>query len=140
MEKQTIEHKGIVESIGSKKVSVRFTVHSACASCEAKSFCSISEKEDRVVEIPCDTDKFRRGDPVNMVISRSQGFDALRIGYVYPFILVFTALLVFSILGIEELFSGLISLSLLIPYFILIKFFNKNINKKFQFTLYKTES
>lgn len=139
MAKGTIEHRGIVESIANDKVSVRFTVHSACASCEAKSYCSLGEREDHVVEYVCDTEKYSSGDPVNLVITRSQGFSALRIGYIYPFFLVFLALLILSFLGIHELYAGIISLSLLLPYYILIKYFNKRINKKFQFTLHKIE-
>lgn len=140
MDKKIIEHRGIVESIGNKNVSVRFTVLSACVGCQAKGYCSISEKEDRVMTINCDPAKFGVGDTVNIVLSHTQGVNALLIGYIYPFLLVVSGLIIFSILGIGELYAGLGSLLLLLPYYVIIRFFNKKINKNFQFTLHKIEA
>ncbi len=136
----SIEHTGIIDSIGDKSVFVRFTSFSACASCHAKSHCSASEMEDKVVEVIRSREILRMGEQVNVILSVSQGYKALLIGYVYPFIIVISSLIIFSAFGFKELFTGLFSLSLLIPYYLFIKYFNKSINKKFQFTIRKSDT
>jgi len=135
----TIEHKGIIDSISEGKVKVRFTALSACASCHAKAYCSASEMEDKIVEVDGSPAVFRPGEPVNINLSLSQGYKALLIGYVYPFLLVFSSLVILSVAGIRELYAGLISLSLLLPYYLVTAFLKERIDKKFQFTIHKTE-
>jgi len=135
----TIEHKGIIDSISNEKLRVRFTALSACASCHAKAYCSASEMEDKIVEVNCNPTGFRPGETVNINLTLSQGYKALLIGYVYPFLLVFTALVILSVAGVKELYSGLFSLSILLPYYFIARYFRKSIDKKFQFTIHKLE-
>ena len=139
MSAATIEHIGIIDSKSDEKVLVRFTTISACASCHAKGYCSASEMEDKLVEVNSPADTLKVGESVNLKLALSQGFNALLIGYVYPFILVFSALMLFTLSGVKELYSGLSALFLLLPYYLLAGYFNKRINKKFQFTIHKID-
>lgn len=134
-----IEHTGIIDRIDDKSIFVRFTSYSACAACHARSQCSASELEDKIVEIKNSQENFRVGDSVIVILPTTQAYGALLTGYVYPFLLLFLALIVFSVFGIKELYAGLISLSLLIPYYLFIKYFNKNSIKTFQFSLRKPD-
>ena len=137
MSAATIEHIGIIDSISNETVRVRFTTISACASCHAKGYCSASEMEDKIVEVNSPADAVKPGETVNLRLALSQGFNALLIGYVYPFILVFSALMILTASGVKELYAGLSALFLLLPYYLLAGYFNKRINKKFQFTIHK---
>jgi len=132
-----IEHKGTIETIKDNKITVRFTALSACASCHARSYCSASEMEDKIVEVNNSSGEFSTGESVNINLALNQGFKALLIGYVYPFLVVFVALVILSVAGVKELFAGLLSLSLLVPYYLVVAYLKKDINKKFQFTIQK---
>ena len=135
----TIEHKGIIDSISDGKVKVKFTALSACAACHAKAYCSAAEMEDKIVEVSCATKGFSPGETVSINLSLDQGYQALLIGYVYPFLLVLLSLVLLSATGVKELYAGLISLFLLFPYYLIARILQKRIDKKFQFTIHKTE-
>ena len=137
MSASTIDHIGIIDSISDEKVRVRFTTISACASCHAKGYCSASEMEDKIVEVNNPTEALKVGEAVSLRLALYQGFKALLIGYVYPFLLVFSALMILTVSGVKELYAGLSALFLLLPYYLLAGYFNKRINKKFQFTIHK---
>jgi sigma-E factor negative regulatory protein RseC len=68
-------------------------------------------------------------------MKQSMGYAALILGYILPVIIVVAALITLNSLGIPELTSGLASLSILIPYYVILFFLRKTINKKFSFTL-----
>lgn len=139
MASANIEHLGIVESISPQKLMVRFTSLSACAGCHAKGSCSAADMQEKRVEVHSIPGDFSIGETVNIILAPSQGFEALLIGYVYPFLLVFTSLVILSLSGISELRAGLISLALLAPYYMLVFSLRKKINKKFQFTIRKLQ-
>ncbi len=132
-----IEHPGTIESIGSEGIKVKFTNLSACASCHARGFCSASEMEEKEVFIPEYTDTYGVGEEVNIVMSRSQGTRALAIGYIFPFLLVMSLLLLFSSLGLSELQAGLISVFSLLPYYFIVYLSRKRIERKFIFSIRK---
>ncbi len=48
---KTIEHKGIVKEADSDKLIVSIITNSSCTACEAKSSCSVSEIEEKEIEI-----------------------------------------------------------------------------------------
>jgi sigma-E factor negative regulatory protein RseC len=63
------------------------------------------------------------------------GYAALVLGYLLPLVSVVITLIVLISLKFPELFAGLISLAILIPYYTVLYFFRNRINKKFTFTL-----
>ena len=139
MSTASIEHQGIVESIGNEGTKVKFTALSACASCHARGFCSASEMEDKEVFIPGYSNIYSVGDKVDIVMSRSQGTKAVAIGYIYPFLLVISLLLFFSSLGLGELQTGIFSVLSLLPYYFIVYLSRKHIEKKFVFSLRKND-
>jgi len=68
-------------------------------------------------------------------MKESMGFAALFLGYVFPLFAVIIVLVVLVSAGIRELAAGLISVSVLIPYYLIVWFLRKKINEKFTFTL-----
>ena len=69
----------------------------------------------------------------------SQGGQAVLIGYVYPFLAFLITLLILDSLGLKELHAGLLSLSMLIPYYLGVYFLRHKINQKFSFSIRKYE-
>lgn len=130
----TIDHEGIVQKRDNKSVSVIITAVSACSGCHAEGSCTLSGKEEKLIDIEGSYNVVP-GDKVNILMKQSMGYAALFLGYVFPLIAVITSLILLISLNVPELYAGLSSIAILIPYYIIIFFFRKRINKKFTFTL-----
>jgi sigma-E factor negative regulatory protein RseC len=130
----TINHEGIVQKSDDKSVIVSISAASACSGCHAEGSCTLSGKEEKIIEVT-GSYNVKPGDTVTIVMKQSMGFAALFLGYVLPLISVVAFLIIFISLNFTELVAGLASLAILIPYYIILFFFRKRINKKFTFTL-----
>jgi sigma-E factor negative regulatory protein RseC len=137
-DKKPIEHSGIVERIDSEGILVKIVSQSACASCHAKGYCSSSDMEEKEVLIKDFQGIYSKGETVNVLLQPSQGMNAIMIGYVYPFLLLISLLLVLTSIGIAEMQAGIISFLVLIPYYFILFLLKDRINKKFSFSLRKT--
>jgi sigma-E factor negative regulatory protein RseC len=135
----TVSHDGIVESISGTKVRVRFVAQSACAACHAKGVCSVSNTEEKFVEVTDSTSGFRAGDPVKVILAQRQGFKAVWYGYGLPLILLLLVIFIASAITGREGLSALIGLSVLIPYYLTIYLFRKRITRTIEFTLQRSE-
>ena len=62
---------------------------------------------------------------------------AVLIAFVIPFLLILISLFILRSYVSSEALSGTIALSVLIPYYIILSFFNKKMKTKFQFHLKK---
>ena len=140
MSEKQISHEGIVEDRKNGRVRVKITSYAACSGCHARGACSISEEKDKTMSLPLRGASLKTGDRVNVILSQSLGFRALFLGYIFPFLLVLTVLLVMTGLSDNELLSGLASLSVLPPYYIVIRLLRDRIDRKFEFTLSKIQS
>jgi sigma-E factor negative regulatory protein RseC len=134
---RSIEHRGFVERFTNNSVIVRIISESACASCHAKGACSAADMQDKEIEIYTKDKKFAPGEIVSVVMDQSQGFKALMIGYVYPFILVFAGLLCANAAGLPELSCGLLAIGLLFPYYLLVYLYRNKLRKDFNFSIRK---
>jgi len=133
-----IKHPGVITSIDSSKIKVNITTYSACSSCGAKGICSISDVKDKIVEVP-KTGDFSIGQEVQVILHQTQGFKALYLGYVQPFIVVLITLIITSSLTRNEVLSGLISLGTLAPYYLILYYYKEKIRNKFTFAIRKQE-
>ena len=136
MEKH-LEHEGTVASICGNTMIVRIVSSSACGSCAAKSYCIPSGNNDKDILVENFSGNFVSGERVKVVMRESLGFMALLIGYIIPFFVVMITLLTVYFISGNELVSGLLSLLVLIPYFLTIKMLNPRITKTFGFTVQK---
>jgi positive regulator of sigma E activity len=132
--KQTIKHTGIVQKSDNGSVIVVITNKSACSGCHAEGSCTISGKEERLIEISGNYN-VSPGDEVTVLMEQTMGFTALAFAYLIPLITVLLSLIILISMNIPELNAGVISLAMLIPYFTLLYLFRNQINKKFIFTL-----
>lgn len=137
MAKNLIEHKGKIEKIEGNKIRVRFTAISACAACHAKGVCTASDMENKEVEVIDEPANYEIGEQVNVVLQQSLGFRALLYGYVFPFFLLLMALIILSFTFNNELIAGIGAIAVLIPYYILLYFYNDRLQKVFSFKIQK---
>ena len=139
MPEKRISHEGVIASMSEDKVTVKITSYAACTSCHAKGACNISGSEDeKLLHIPVPDPNFSIGEKVRVILDRSLGFRALFLGYVLPFLLVLTVLLIMTAVGSNELVAGLISLAVLVPYYIGLILMRGKMERQFSFFIQKT--
>jgi len=131
---ESIEHKGIVQKSDNKAVTVLRSSASACSGCHAEGSCNLSGVKEKIVEVK-GSHELSPGDNVVVLMKKSMGYAALFLGYVFPFILVLTVLIILAALPVTELIAGLGSLVILIPYYLALYFFRNRISNKFEFSI-----
>lgn len=135
-----IEHSGRVDTISGNRVKVNFIAESACASCHAKGYCSVSEVKEKSVEVPYPGGmSLKEGEQVQIVLAQTLGFKALFLGYILPLILIIAALIVFTTLFKEEGKAGLLSLLVVAVYYFILYLFRKSIGRQFKFSIRKSD-
>jgi len=129
-----IQHDGTVKKVDGNSVLVSMTASSACSGCHAEGLCGLSGKEEKIVYVE---GKYNvsQGDRVTILMEPSTGYKAVALSYLGPLIVIITGLIIFNSLSFKELTAGLISISLLVPYFLILYIFRKSINHSFTFTL-----
>lgn len=130
----SIKHEGIVLKIEKDAVFVCISSISACSGCQAAGSCSMSEQEEKIIEVS-GSFNVKPGDKVTVLMKQSMGYAALLFGYLLPLISVIAVLMIAESMKVQELFAGLISISILIPYYLILFILRKRVNKKFTFSL-----
>lgn len=131
---ETIQHDGIVKKVDSKSVVVSISSNSACSGCHAEGICNISGKEEKIVEVK-GRYNVSPGDTVTVLMEQSTGYKAVVLSYLIPLVIVIAGLIALNSLSASELAGGLVSISLLLPYFLILYLFRKKINRSFTFSL-----
>lgn len=130
----TIQHEGTVQKVGSDSVVVNIYSVTACSGCHAESYCSLSEKKEKTVKIAGFYD-VAPGERVTVVMNESTGFRAVVLSYIIPLFILLSAIIILTTLSVNELTAGLISIAVLVPYFIVLYFVRHRIDRSFYFTL-----
>lgn len=112
---------------------VTIVSQSACSTCHARGACSVSDFQDKEIEIESFRGNYHPGQEVTVLFKESKGFAALWWGYVLPFILVLATLIVALEVTGNELSSGLISLAVLLPYYAGLYLLRHHLKKIFKF-------
>ena len=130
-----IKHKAFVKEIKEESVIVTVITRSACSHCHAKGACNISDIKEKEAEIAYTGNSLLTGQEVTVVLKELNGLKALFYGYLFPFILIlFTLVIVYAVSG-NEVTSGLVTLGILIPYYITLYFLRDYLKKVFKFEL-----
>ena len=138
-EKVCVEQQGTVEEVAGHKVFVRIRQISACGDCHARSMCSMTEMEDKLIEADDNSLNLHQGDTVNITMKRSMGNKAVLLGYMIPFLLLIIVLLVLSATHVKEGVIGLAAVAILLAYYTILHLFRDRLKKSFTFTLSKTD-
>lgn len=136
---KSIEHKGIIEDIDGENIKVTIEATSACSSCHAKGICGAADMKEKTIDIHQSVHSFMKGENVRVIMNQSNGFKALLMGYVIPFLIVITLLLLLISITNNEVVSGLVSLGALVPYYMSLYFFKEKIKDQLHFSLLKIE-
>lgn len=136
--KASVEHKGVVEKISDSVIRVGFVSHSACSGCHARGACSLSDVENKYVDIKNEGGSYLPGDPVDIILEQKQGFMALWLGYILPLLVMLAALLIVVAITGREGLAGIIAVLILMPYYVLLYLFRNKVKEKFEFKIRKS--
>ncbi len=120
--------------MGDGTADVEIITGSACSGCHAKSVCSPGGAETRTITVKSDAD-LNPGDRVTVVMTQSQGFRALAIGYIIPFLVLITAFVITTAAGAGELISALASFAAIGLYYLAVWILRDKIGEKFEFKI-----
>lgn len=133
---ETIDHIGFISAIRDGKAYVSLIQVSACATCSSKSACGVGESEKRHFEIPVDG-QWHVGEEVIVRVGIGTGFKALWLGYLLPFLLLLTTLIIAIRVGLPEARAGLLSLGILLPYYVGLAMFRKGLSRSMSLKILK---
>jgi len=122
-----------VKEVTNSSLIVNIISQSACATCHAKGACTVADFQDKEIIITNFSDHYKPGQEVTVVFKQSKGFQALVWGYVLPFFLVLITLVITLSVTNNELKAGILSLVILIPYYITLYFFRDLLKKVLKF-------
>ena len=135
-ELDAIKHSGFIKDMDSGQYYVSIVAQSACAACHAKSVCNVSELQQEIVEVPRkQADNYKIGDQVEILMEKSLGPKAVMLGYFIPFLLLVTTLIVSLSLINNQGIAGLISIGILIPYYLILYLKRDALKTAFRFRI-----
>jgi len=134
---QLIEHAGVIHQIDGRHIRVQILQESACSSCHAKGACSAADMKDKFVDIESDGSDYKVGEQVTLYGQSSMGLFAVLLAFVIPFLIILLTLFILKNYIDNEAISGSIALGTLLPYFIILSFFNFRLKSKLKFQIKK---
>lgn len=135
---ENISHEGIIHKVLKNKITVTIVSASACSSCHANGACNMAEMQEKEIDIYHFNGDYQPGQLVNVVGKTKQGYKAVFYGYLLPFIFVFVTLIISGIFIKSEGLTGILSLSVLIPYYVVLYFFRNQLKNSFEFEIFPT--
>lgn len=132
---EKVLHDGVVQQVSDNKITVVIINASACSSCHAKGACLASDMKEKEIDIVRFSGEYHIGQRVNVVGTASQGMKAVLFGYLLPFLLVLTTLLICISLTKNEALAGMLSLFILMPYYGILYFFKGYLKRSFEFEI-----
>lgn len=133
---QMIAHRGTVESVNEKHVSVRITQLAACSACAAQKLCKSSDSKEKLIDIvSADAASFSVGEEVILTGKLSLGLQAVLLAYIVPLILLVAVLFV-SIDALDsEPGAALTAIATLAVYYGFLYLMRDKLSRKFSFTI-----
>jgi len=138
-----MKHLGAISKITKAAITVSLEGNINCEGCKAKAACGVSESDSKEIEIEhpysIETNNhqgFRLNEQVELVMKEELGLKAVFWAYLFPFILLVSALLIASVF-FTEWQAGLMALSILVPYYLFIHYLNPFFKKRFKVSIFK---
>jgi len=133
----SVEHWGVIKEITPKSIKVSLLNVSGCASCHTRGTCSVSDVDNKIIDVINAGEKYKKGEKVKVVFEKSLGPLALLIGYVGPFVFLILVLIISWSVTKNEMIAGLSSLSSVGVYYIFLTLFRKKLKSTFTFRILK---
>ena len=132
-----ISHEGVITKIDEGNIEIKILSRSACASCNIKGACNMSEMQEKIITIPAPKDKnLSIGQEVKISMGLGQANRAVIFAYVIPLIILVAMIFILSTLKIEEGLNALISIGTLIPYYLILFLFRNRLKRKFEYEIH----
>ena len=131
-------HPGVVSRIEGDSVVVSLDKNIHCESCRAKGACGISDASNKEVEICNPGASYSLREPVEVILKKDLGQKAVFWAYVFPFLLMLLTLLTTSFF-VSEWAAGLLSLTVLIPYYAMVYAGKRYFKSAFMVSIEKIE-
>ena len=136
MNEETISHEGVITKITENELEIKIVSQSACAACHAKSACGMGEQAEKVLTVPRpEGQDFHLFQKVNLTMKVGQGNKAAVLAYLIPIVLLLAALFICLGLGLGEGWSALISIGVLVPYYIVLYLQRDKLKKRFDYLI-----
>lgn len=136
MKENIVSYSGIVKKIDDGRALVSIIARSACASCQIKGACTLSEVEEKIIEVDLtENQNFSIGEEVMVEMKQTLGTWAVLFGYFFPFLLVISSLIIFTTLGLDQGLSGVLSILILAPYYLIMYLSRSFLRKRFTYRL-----
>jgi sigma-E factor negative regulatory protein RseC len=132
-----IEHTGVIKNIQPNLIQVLIIQNSACGDCDANGACIVSDQQEKIIDIASSDTTFKTGEQVIITGRQSIGLLAVLLAFVVPFVLILITLVILHSLIINEAISGIASVLILVPYYIILSFFKNKLKAKFKFDIRK---
>lgn len=131
-----IRHKGVVREVSEQSYRISVERRASCQGCAAKSFCNLSDDENELLTVKKYPHQSHQvGDEVTVLLSEELGRKAVIFGYLFPFIVLILGIFIPAAWNVSQGASGLIGLSAVAVYYLVLSFFRKKLNKKFVFRM-----
>lgn len=129
-----IEHEGIIVAhTAPHKYAVKIVQQSACATCKAASLCTVAESKEKIIDAETDDTTLSISDNVIVYARTTMGYKALVLAIIIPLFIAIGTLLIVSQFITNELTTGLLTLCVLIPYYIVLWLMRKRLEQQFIF-------
>ena len=136
-EKALVSHPGIIQEIDGDTLKVMVLAKSACASCHAKTMCSISDMKEKIIDVMKKPGRdYKVGDKVEVYMEKSLGNRAVLYAYFFPFLVLLATLIILLEVTKNEAFSGIIALVTLVPYYFILYLLKDKLSKTYIFKVY----
>ena len=133
-----IKHRGKVEKVNGSHVVVRIVQTSACSACSAKGMCNASESKEKLVDVYEVNPSYQIGEEVVLCGSTSMGMRAVFLAFGIPvFILLAALFIAMRVTDGDALFSAVVSLLAVTPYYLVIYLMKDKLNKTFSLVIEK---
>jgi positive regulator of sigma E activity len=132
---QEIRHEGMIEQVTETCYLIKIERATSCQNCTAKSYCNLSDKND-LLSIPKETSQYyQAGDKITVIASKQKSWIALLLGYLFPFIILISGILIAAATGLPQGISGIIGIASLLLYYLIFALFRKKIDRQFTFKI-----
>ena len=132
-----VSHEGIVTEIDNNNIQIKILSKSACALCNIKTACNMSEMQEKIITIAAPKDKeLTVGQEVRVSIALGQANKAVIFAYVIPSIILISMIFILNGFKIDEGINALISIGSLIPYYLILFLFKDKIKRNFEYEIH----
>jgi len=129
-----IIHKGIVINCDKNIVELKIIDNINCSSCSMKNACITSEAKNNNLFVEVNNTVFRKGETVKIYLSEKLAFSAVVWGYIFPFLILLTSVIILSFYFSDAITGG-ISLLFLALYYLGVYYNQSYFSKKFNFKI-----